>query len=720
MSDPSGGSPALPARVAGLAALARNVRWSWSLEARGLFRSIDPTLWHLTRHNPIALLDRVDSPRLAACAADPAFLARYDSLIENAARETSQAGTWFAASHPDLAGRPVAYFCAEFGLHNSVPIYSGGLGILAGDHCKAASDLGVPLIGIGLLYTHGYFDQRLTVDGWQEDADEKFDPSRTPLERLRGSAGAHSLATVRTAGRAVHVGVWRMMVGRVPVYLLDTDLEENDPADRELSHRLYGGSQDLRLRQEWILGVGGVRVLRALGQAPAVWHANEGHAAFMLLERVRELVGQGTPFDDAVRQVRSSSVFTTHTPVPAGHDAFSLEQVEACTGPIWDEMGVGRESVLGLGRHPIRDHGQFHMPVLAIRLSQQVNGVSERHGAESRRIWGDLWPGRATERVPIGHVTNGVHLATWMSHRIADLLTVHLGANWVDRVDEPAFWDCVLTLDDALVWAAHRELKATLLRSIREDARRRWAEQWKEGLHLVGSGILLEERALTIGFARRFATYKRSTLVFRDLERLRRLLVNPWRPVQLVFAGKAHPADEPGKQMLKAVYALTREPRFEGRIAFLEDYEMHLAHRLTEGVDLWLNVPRAPLEASGTSGMKAALNGVPQLSTLDGWWVEGYDERNGWAIPAAASTDGGDGDAADAETLYRLLEEQVVPQYYERDPRDVPLKWVEIMKHALRVAGQRFTAQRMVRRYATEHYVPAITRQLGADDPPTA
>src|SRR3989442_1021024 len=421
------------------------------------------------------------------------------------------------------------------------------------------------------------------------------------------------------------------MVGRVPVFLLDTDLEQNDAADRELSHRLYGGAPHLRMRQEGSLGVGGVRVLRALGLAPATWHAKEGHAAFMLLERVRELVAQGTAFDEAVRRVRATSIFTTHTPVPAGHDAFSLEQVVACTGPIWEEMGVSRDAVLRLGHHPVRDHGQFHMPVLAIRLSQQVNGVARRHGEESRRIWAGLW---------------------------------------------------------------------------------------KEARPLVGGGRLLEERALTIGFARRFATYKRASLIFRDLDRLQRLLANPWRPVQLVFSGKAHPADEPGKQMLKSVYAATREARFEGRIGFLEDYEMHLAHDLVQGVDLWLNVPRAPLEASGTSGMKAALNGVPQLGTLDGWWAEGYDGRNGWAIPAAP--DGADVDAADAEQLYRLLEEEVVPLFYERDARGVPLGWVHKMKHALRVAGGHFTARRMVQQYVTDYYVPAIQGQLAGDDPPAA
>ena len=706
-------SPNLPERIQGLAGIAANLSWSWNRNARALFRSIDPALWHLTRHNPIELLRRVDPARLAACAADAEFLSLYDIVAAAGARDATATGTWFATAHGDLLKRPVAYFCAEFGLHVSVPIYSGGLGVLAGDQCKAASDLGVPIVGVGLCYTKGYSDQRLRLDGWQEDAEERFDVAATPLQPVRGPKGDPCLATVRMSGRQVSIGAWRVMVGRVPVFLLDTDLEQNDPADRGLSNRLYAGGPELRLRQEWILGVGGVRVLRALGYDPAAWHANEGHAAFMLLERLRELVTRGTPFAEAVRRVRATSLFTTHTPVPAGHDTFSPEQLEQCAGPVWQEMGVSRDAVLGLGHHPTQDHGRFHMPVVAIRLSAKVNGVARRHGEESRRIWNPLWPDRPVERVPISYVTNGVHVATWMAGPVLTLFDAHFGPNWLGRVDDPAFWDQVLELDDAAFWRAHDQLKASLMRSIREQARRRWADQWKEALHLVGAGTLLDQEALTIGFGRRFATYKRADLIFRDVDRLQRILVNPWRPVQIVFAGKAHPGDEPGKQVLQRVYSHTREARFEGRIAFIEDYEMHLAHRLSQGVDLWLNVPRPPLEACGTSGMKAALNGVPQLSTLDGWWAEGYDGSNGWAI-----RDGDD--AAQAEQLYQLLEAEVVPQYYDRDAHGIPRRWLVRMKHAVRAAGARFTAQRMVRQYVTEYYLPAMRGEQPADDPPTA
>ena len=718
MSAPPPVIPPLPERLSGLATLATNISWSWSRRARAVFRAVDYPLWSLTRHNPIELLRRVDPDQLAVCARDDAFLRLYDAAMAAAAEAANHGYNWFAATYPDLGDRSIAYFCAEFGVHNSVPIYSGGLGVLAGDHCKTASDLGVPVVAVGLLYTQGYFDQRIRSDGWQEDADERFDPALTPLERVLGPNGEPWLVQLRTSGRSVGIGVWRMMVGRVPLFLLDTDLEENDPADRALSHRLYGGGLDLRLRQEWILGAGGVRVLRALGHAPAVWHANEGHPAFMLVERLRELTVAGTPYPDAVSQVRATSLFTTHTPVPAGHDAFSLAQVEECIGPIWDEMCVGRDALLDLGHHPTEERGRFHMAVTAIRLSGRVNGVSRGHGEESRRLWSSLWAGRDQAKIPIGYVTNGVHLTTWMSHRIGILLNEHLGEDWMDRLEDPHIFDRVLTLDDGKIWDVHLHMKTALLRAIRDEARRRWAEQWTEALHLVGAGTLLDERAFTIGFARRFATYKRADLLFRDADRLQRLLVNPWRPVQIVFAGKAHPADDPGKQVLQRVYQLSRQSRFEGRIAFVEDYEMHLAHRLVQGVDLWLNLPQPPLEACGTSGIKAGLNGVPQLSTLDGWWAEGFDGSNGWAIPLPPP--GEDATAADAAELYRMLEERIVPLYYARDARGIPVHWTEKMKGALRTAIRRFTARRMVREYVTNYYVPAMRRQLPPDDPPTA
>jgi starch phosphorylase len=569
---------------------------------------------------------------------------------------------------------------------------------------------------VGLFYTRGYFDQKLRLDGWQEDSDEHFDIINTPLERMYGPSREPYLATVTTGRREVRVGAWRMLVGRVAVYLLDTDLEQNHPEDRELTSKLYAGGPETRLKQEWILGVGGVRVLRAAGIEPVAWHANEGHAAFMMIERVCELTANGVAFEEAAKQVRRTTVFTTHTPVPAGHDAFSFEQLEDCVGPIWEAMGVSRETLFHIGTHPTEAPGHFHMTVAALRLAKFVNGVSRRHGEVSRELWTALWVDRPAEQIPIAHITNGVHLATWMSREIMELFDAHFGPGWGNQVDQPRFWESVLELDDEQLWRAHVALKNSLMNFVREEARRRWARYWKEATHVVGAGTLLNIDSLTIGFARRFATYKRADLIFQDIERLRALLVHPSRPVQIIFAGKAHPADTPGKEVLRTVYSYTRDPRLEGRVAFLEDYELHLAHRLVEGVDLWLNLPRLPLEASGTSGMKAALNGLPQLSTLDGWWHEGYEGLNGWAIPPVSSRS--TPDEWDAERLYGLLEDQVVPLYYSRDARGIPVGWLQKMKHALRVAGQEFTGRRMLRQYVTGCYAPAIRGNTIPDDPP--
>lgn len=715
--EPAASAPhPLPPRLLGLTQLAHNVAWSWNREARNLFREIDESRWQQLKHNPILLLQQVSEERLTALAANADFCARYDRVMKWLAAERSDEHTWYARTYPELRDQPIAYFCAEFGFHNSVPIYSGGLGVLAGDHCKSASDLGVPLVGLGIFYRDGYFDQRIRPDGWQEDSPDPFDLDTVPIHPVPGIGGQRHLTTVNTFGRDVHIRVWRMMVGRVAVYLLDSDLEENHAEDRPLLSKLYAGGPALRLRQEWLLGVGGVRVLRALGIAPSAWHANEGHAGFMLLERVRMLCADGVPFDEAVRQVRTNSVFTTHTPVPAGHDHFSIDQVAQCAGPIWEEMGVDKARVLQLGYHPTTGRDTFHMTAACIRLSRRVNGVSERHGAVSRTLCSPLWPGRADDAVPVGHVTNGVHLATWMANPIMQLLDEHLGTSW-GHERSPELWDKVLTLDDEKLWGTHLRLKHVLMRLAREEARKAYSRRTMQAPQLVGAGTLLDPHALTIGFARRFATYKRANLLFRDVDRLRALVTNSSRPVQFVFSGKAHPADTPGKQVLQEVYQFTRDPQFEGRIAFIEDYGMHLAHLLVQGVDLWLNLPRVPLEASGTSGMKAALNGVPQFSTIDGWWEEGYDGTNGWAIEPEVDDDQGD---RTADRLYTLLETQVVPNFYDRGDDDLPLRWLKMMKNAMRVAGTKFTGRRMVEQYVRAYYAPAILGDALQDDPPIA
>jgi starch phosphorylase len=717
MRDTVNKIPYLPERIQGLERLALNLWWRWDRRARRMLKSIEPVVWSGTRHNPVAMLRRTDPARLAHLARDSQFLELYDQVLADFDDHVSGGDTWFKREFPDAAEGQIAYFCAEFGLHNSIPIYSGGLGVLAGDHCKSASDLGVPLLGVGLLYSRGYFDQKLNLDGWQEDSDEVFDPLVMPLQRLASADGSHSLTVLETSGRPVHVGAWSLDAGRVRLYLLDTNLPENHPEDRELTYQLYGGGISHRLKQERILGVGGVRVLRALGVQPAAWHANEGHAAFMMVERVQEGVHAGLDFQEAVGAVRARSVFTTHTPVPAGHDVFSHELIEEVCGGYWRHNGFDRELFFDFGRGPGSGDDQFHMTAAAIRLSGGVNGVSRKHGAVTRELWGGMWPGREVSHVPIGSVTNGVHLGSWMAHRYMEILEGLFGERWERSHLPQEAWDRVRDLDDAEVWRVHLELKRALLDYCREQARNRWRTLWKESAHLIGAGTLLSPEPLTIGFARRFATYKRAHLLFRDEDRLQRLLTDPWRPVQIVFAGKAHPADDHAKAVLQQVWAATRDSRFEGRIAFVEDYDLHVAHRLVQGVDLWLNLPRVPLEASGTSGMKAALNCVPQLSTLDGWWAEGFNSDNGWAIPLADEEPEA-ADAADHEALFTLLEREIVPAYYDRNENGLPVDWIRRMKEALRVAGAWFTTDRMVADYARSYYVRALSGEGNGDDPP--
>jgi starch phosphorylase len=708
----------LPERVQGLADLALNLWWRSDSRARALMKRIDPVVWAATRHNPILLLRTAEPARLAELTHDEDFLAQFDAVMADFERATNGHETWFHSEFPDVGkDSPVAYFCAEFGLHNSIPIYSGGLGVLAGDHCKAATDLGVPFIGVGLLYAKGYFDQKINLDGWQEKQDESFDHRNMPLVRLAGPDGSYRLAELETAGRMVGIGAWQLDVGGVRLYLLDTDLPENAPEDRGLTYTLYGEGVEYRLKQEWILGVGGVRVLRALGIEPGAWHANEGHAAFMLVERLREQIAAGGGWDDSIAAVRARSIFTTHTPVAAGHDTFSRHQVMHVCDGYHEGLGIDEDTFMGLGRNPADDNGHFHMTAAAIRLSAHVNGVSRRHGQVSREIWKDMWPGRAVERVPIGYVTNGVHLDSWMSSSLVELLEGVFGTDWQRDPPVGDEWDAVMDVPDEAIWDTHYSRKKVLLTFAREQARVRWKTEWREAAHLVGAGTLLRPEPFTIGFARRFASYKRGALLFRDEERLRELLTDLHHPVQLVFAGKAHPADDNGKRILQRVWQASRDPKFEGRIAFVEDYDLHVAHHLVQGVDLWLNLPRVPKEASGTSGMKAALNGVPQLSTVDGWWAEAFNGDNGWAIPLTEGTPE-EVDAHDYRALIELLEREVVPEYYSRDEDDLPREWIRKMKQSIVVAGKVFTTGRMVQEYTTKYYLDAMAGRLDEDDRP--
>ncbi|MFQ5890619.1 MAG: alpha-glucan family phosphorylase [Gemmatimonadota bacterium] len=702
---------AIPERIGGLLDLAMNLWWTWQPAARALFRRLDYPLWRMTNHNAVAMLRRVEPEKLQAAARDPLFLREYDAIMAELEAVLSDRRSWYRERHSEIAQAEIGYFCAEFGVHASIPIYSGGLGILAGDHFKEATDLGMPLIGCGLLYQKGYFRQRIGTEGEQYAVEEPFDAASMPIELVGHGDGDDGVrANVQLDSRLVHIRVWRLRLGHTSIYLLDTDIEQNDPADRFLSHQLYGGDLEIRLRQEIVLGIGGVRVLRALGHAPVVWHANEGHAAFLLLERLREWVRSGFSFEEARRRVAATTVFTTHTPVPAGHDAFPAECIDHYFSSFWPELGLDRAGFYALGSHPC-DDGRFHMTALALRLSDYRNGVSERHGEVARRMWAGLWPDREEAEVPIGHVTNGVHLPTWVAPEFRELFDRYLGPKWELRQADAALWERALDLPDEAVWTAHAACKRRLFAVLRERASSRWMDRRSEARQVVASGTLLDPEALTLGFARRFATYKRAALLFRDPERLRSLLLDPWKPVQIIFAGKAHPADEPGRRLISEIYRAASDPQFGGRIAFVEDYEMHVAKELVAGVDVWVNLPRPPMEASGTSGQKAAVNGVPHLSTLDGWWAEGFTRRNGWAVgtdtSVAEDPDPEARDEADAESLYRILEEEVRELYYRQDADGIPRGWVRTMKQAIRTGGVRFSARRMVREYCERFYSPA-------------
>ncbi len=698
----------LPNRIARLEELARDIWWSWTPEAREVFRRLDYPLWRLTAHNPVRMLQLVPAETIARALADPAWLMRYDGAIQRLDAARSAHHTWAATEAPELAGKSIAYFSAEFALHQSLPIYAGGLGVLAGDHCKEASDLGVPLIGVGFMYPQGYFHQNISADGWQEEVYERLNWTDAPIEPAMTPDGKPCVTAVPLGNRTVLVAVWRVRVGRVTLYLLDTDLEENAPWDRELSARLYGGDRETRCMQEVILGIGGVRVLKAMGTDPAVYHLNEGHAAFVVLQRIRDLCEQGWTFDAALEDVRRTTVFTTHTPVPAGHDAFPFSLVETHLGGAWGDLGDYRDRFLSLGHYDNGAGPMFNMTALALRASGAVNGVSQLHGDVTRQMWQPIWPGTPYEQLPVKALTNGVHVPTWMSSEIGSVLNAHLGEHWLDRHDDPEFAARIMDIPDDEIWAARQSLRAFLFNFIRERARQRWTEG-VAAVRVVAAGTMFDHNSLTIGFARRFTGYKRPELIFSDPDRLARILNTPGRAVQLVFAGKAHPADDIGKHHLQRIYRRALDPKFGGRIAFVEGYDLHVAHFLVQGCDVWLNNPRKPLEASGTSGMKAAINGTPNLSIGDGWWAEGFTGTNGWLIEGQADpNDHGAQDWADAQALYALVEEQLVPTFYARDERGIPRAWVQIVKQSIATVLPHFSARRMVKDYVREMYLPAV------------
>lgn len=692
----------IPERLKGLEELAYNLWWSWHPSARMVFKMLNRQAWKESVHNPVKMIKDLPGEVLDAAVKDPQYIHHYDAVMARFRREITSKGSWFYENVGEPARLPIAYFSAEYGLQHSLPFYAGGLGFLAADHIKECSDLGASMVAVGFMYPEGYLGQKIREDGWQENIDELLDRDAAPVTRVLDDKGSQIIVRVPFVEPPINVAVWKVSVGRVSLYLLDTDIELNTPWNRSISAHLYIGDIEQRLRQEIVLGIGGSEVLSTLGIKHSVLHLNEGHPAFAILERIREKVQDGASFDEAANSVRATSVFTTHTPVPAGHDVFPYHLMDKYFGNYYPLLKLDRDSFLKLGTDPSNPAG-FNMTAFAMRMCEYRNGVSKRHGEVSRKMWKPLWPELTEEKIPIGHITNGVHVPTWIEPKIDLLLNKYLGPEWLEDHDNPVVWDLIDDIPDIELWQAHVWLKLKLINSTRYRSRERWIVDRVAPANIVAGGALLDPMALTIGFARRFVTYKRADLIFYDPERLKKLLKNTWCPVQIIFAGKAHPEDEPGKRILQRIFNFARDPDFGGRIAFVEDYDEQLAQYMVHGVDLWLNNPLPPMEACGTSGMKASINGVPNLSILDGWWIEGYNGKNGWAF---GSKEGND--ASDSAAVYELLEKEIIPLYYEADEQGVPRGWVKMMKAAMKSVGPNFSARRMVKEYMEKFYKPAM------------
>jgi starch phosphorylase len=695
-----------PERIGRLEELAGNLWWSWHVYARQLFISLDYPLWRSTGHNPVQQLHDIDAFRLQEAANDSSFLALYDSVMADFDADKSARDGWVATNYPGVLHGPIAYFCTEFAIHSSLPIYAGGLGILAGDSCKEACDLGLPLVGVGFMYPQGYFRQRISAEGLQEEVYQQLNFSEAPIHPVNWAQGSESVLSIQVGDRPVYISAWHVRLGRVKLYLLDTSIEENIPQDRLLSARLYTADREQRIQQEILLGMGGVKLLRALGVDPSVWHANEGHTSFMMLERIREEVAMGVPFNDALTRVRANTIFTTHTPLPAGHDVFPYQLMDKYLNGYWDSLGIDRDTFLSLGKADGSGTDNFNMTALALRLADHRCGVSQLHGKVTRRMWQALWPELEEDKVPISYITNGVHLPTWIAHEMYELLEKYLGHNLLERYDDPQFWERIVEIPDDEFWSVRQTLRRKLVHIVVEHAQQLWAGGGATAEQVLATGALLDSDTMTLGFVRRFAEYKRAALIFSDIERLKKIITDQFRPVQIIFVGKSHPADFASKYLLQRVYNLAKDRQFQGRIAFVEDYDMHLAHYLVQGVDLWLNTPRRLQEACGTSGMKASINGIPNLSVPDGWWIEGYNGANGWIIGNHAETPDEE-DGTDASSLYQLLEEKIVPLYYERDLKGVPHGWINVAKEAIRSIAPSFCTRRMLKDYISKMYVKA-------------
>jgi len=712
--------PSLTGELAALQRIAYNMWWCWEPDAISLFRRMDPDLWQSTRHNPVEMLGILQQTTLESLLGDEGFMAHL-KMVDEKLDEYLQAKTWFLKNANGSTKMKVAYFSMEFGLHESLPIYSGGLGILAGDHLKSASDLGIPLVGVGLLYRQGYFRQYLNNEGWQQEYYPENDFYNLPLTLERDENGLPITIELEFGVRKFKTQIWRVQIGRVPLYLLDTNLEENSVEDRLITAQLYFGDKEMRILQETVLGIGGIRALRAMGIVPNVCHMNEGHAAFLALERIRLLMEKrGIGFSEAREIVTAGNIFTTHTPVEAGIDHFAPELLEKYFNRYYKSLGLSRDEFLGLGRQtPKNSQESFCMAVLALKLAGHTNGVSQLHGEVSRKMWRNLWPELPEEQLPLNSITNGVHTRTWMSNHMASLLVRYLGTRWQEDPTDHSVWRRIAKIPDAELWRTQQSCREKLV----DFARKRLKEQLiKVGAttkEIATAEEVLDPEVLTIGFARRFATYKRGTLLLRDLDRLARILNNPEMPVQIIFAGKAHPQDQEGKELIRQIVQISHQERFRHRIVFIEDYDMEVARHLVQGVDVWLNTPLRPMEASGTSGMKVAFNGGLNLSVLDGWWCEGYQGNNGWAIgKGEVYADTEYQNQVESRATYDLLEKEVVPHYYERGSDGVPRAWVTTMKASLQSLCPVFSTDRMVQEYAEYSYIPSYVQwsRLVADN----
>ena len=706
--------PTLPEPISRLESLARNLWFSWNADARALFYRLDRDLWRRMGHNPILFLRSVSQKKLSNASRDRTYLEHYNRIMAAFDLYASDENNWYADECADPFQGTIAYFSAEFGVHESLPIFSGGLGVLAGDHCKSASDMGLPFVAMGLLYRKGYFTQHIDSDGQQHDVYEEHDFSEMPVYDVVDSKGKPIIVPVEIENRTVHVKVWEARVGRNPIYLLDTDIPENALHDRLITHQLYGGDMEMRICQEIVLGMGGVRALTALGVEPSVWHMNEGHSVFLGLERIRQLVRMaGLSFCEALEMVRATTIFTTHTPVAAGHDAFPLNLKDKYFRVYWEDMGLKRHEFLELGLEVMPEgHEVFSLTVLALNLSSWCNGVSRLHGTVSSNMWKDIWPGIPAEENPISYITNGVHSFSWLAPEMMDLFDQHLGQEWRGNLSKPKFWEAVDLIPDGLLWGVRQNLKRRMIERIRERTVAQLIRNGEGAAAIRAVDHLLDPNILTIGFARRFTTYKRSTLLLHDLERLKRIVSNSEQPVQFIFAGKAHPADIPGQELLKEIHDLSRQEPFKGRVVLVEGYDISIARYLVSGVDVWLNTPRRPFEASGTSGMKASMNGGINFSVLDGWWCEAAEHGvNGWNIGDERDSDNDKRQTEqDAMSFYQTLEEAIVPLYYLRNSQGIPDEWMRVSKASMKTIPPRFNTDRMVADYARRFYFPAIAK----------